>query len=896
MVGLRVRKLILEHFSAILAGTGKERIELDLTNVTNRFIVFIGPIGTGKTFILSHLQPYANVGSLDVRNMDDPIIPGKDGKKVIEYETDEHEIVITHDFIWTGKTHTKKHFITKDGTELNPNGNRSSFLELIQLEFGIDESYLRLIRIGSNVSNFINMKATERKAFIANLLKDTEVYLYLYKHWSAELRELNSRVNILMNKITTFSKTPLDELKAQMEDLEDDRKEYTEKCDHLKEKRSNIRAEANVLLGSKTVEEFMEFIRMQETVLTQTREEIDRVEKDLSSFTITMDDKEINKKIGKAESDLGRYTEERQKLSDSYEDLDKEYQKLCNKRALQGDPEHLEMLKKQYEDMLTQMRGIEKQIEKFECKYSTSQLETLLEDLQAMSVVLNQVIQYDKDSINFVFRADSSIIQYSNKKVEILNARKAKVQRLMSNLQFSEEYRAQQLMFLPPFCPTKTCPYYATHPVTIRRKEGGKAHFEPKMIEYQEEIRNLDVDIYRYNDYPFIYSKIVSLREYWKNVSPMLREIGALQIDHLKKVIDLSGYHSFYDYDKIINTIDLVKKRNLYYELTESIKSIRNELNQLEINKDESLDTKIEENEKKRVEIQAVLEEKEEALKKTREEIDRLNEEYLNLSKHAQLTDDLRLQKECLRQLQEQIGEMKLAQEKINDCVREIEGIDRKLVVETDNLNTCIRHMDDLRTKINDITYTTKELEEISKAQKYMTAMCDAVGSKKGIPMKMVKLFFDSCRGTINEFLYMVSEDNFEILDFNVTEKEFKIPYYTGGMAVDDISKASQGQSSLASIAISFALVKELAIRSSNGNIFFNTVLLDEPDSAIHKTDKPKLLSIMMKFLDDIQSNQCFIITHNDDLLLNASLSPQIVLTSNDEVINQDKYPGAIFL
>ena len=225
MQKLRIRKLILEQFAAILAGTGKERIELDLTDVYNRFIVFIGPIGSGKTYILSHLQPFANVGSLDVRNADDPIIPRKDGKKVIEYESDEHEIIITHTFTWTGKTHTKKHSIVKDGTELNPNGNRASFLELIQLEFGIDESYIRLVRVGANVTNFINMKATERKAFVANLLKDTEVYLYLYKCWSAELREINTKVNILMNKITTFSKTPLEELKAQMQDLEDDRQE-----------------------------------------------------------------------------------------------------------------------------------------------------------------------------------------------------------------------------------------------------------------------------------------------------------------------------------------------------------------------------------------------------------------------------------------------------------------------------------------------------------------------------------------------------------------------------------------------------------------------------------------------------------------------------------------------
>lgn len=896
MIHLKIRKLILEHFAPVLAGTGKERIEIDLSSILNRFIIFIGPIGSGKTYILSHLQPFATVGSLDVRNGDDPIIEGKDGLKVIEYEKDGHEIIITHTYTWTGKSHAKKHSFVKDGTELNPNGNRSSFLELVQLEFGIDESFLRLVRIGANVANFISMKATERKSFIANLLKDTETYLYLYKCWSSELREINTRVNVLMNKITTFSKTPLDELKAQMQDLEDERRDRADKCDHLKERRANLKAEGNVILNGQSVNDFLQMREQEKQELNSIQDQMKDIMKDLEEYKSLPSEKEINQNIGKAESDLSRYTEERQKISDEYEASEKEYIQLLDRKAIQGDIDHIEVLKTQYVDMTKQMNDMSDSLKGFSCKYSTSQLESLLEDLQSMSVLLNQIIQYDNESVSFVYRSDSSIIQYSNKKVEILNARKIKVQRLMSNLQFSEEYQAQQLMFRPPFCPTDTCPYFSTHPVTIKRRDGGKYHFEPQLIAYQEELKSLDIDIYKYSDYPIIYSKIMSLREYWKNLSPILKDIGALNIDSLKKVIDLSGYHQFYDYDKIIDTIDLVKKRNLYYELTESIKSVKNELSQIDIQKSEDLDQLIRDLEDKRESLQISLEEKEKALADCKREVERLNDDYLKLSKMSMIQSDLSVLKDREKYLIDHISNMDIDYDKINGITNSISVIDRELTLELDKLNSMIRKIDELRTKINDITYTTKELDEILQEQKYLTLMCDAVGSKKGVPMEMVKLFFNSCRGTINDFLYMVSEDNFEILDFEVTEKEFKIPYYTGGVAVDDISKASQGQSSLSSLALSFALVKELMMRSSSTLCCYNIPLLDEPDSALHKTNKPKLLSIIMKFLDDIQSDQCFIITHNDDLLLNSTLSPQIIVTSNDEVINQDKYPNAIFI
>ena len=252
---LKIVELVLENFIPVLAGMGKERICLDLRDRSTRINVLIGKIGSGKTYILSHLQPFATVGTLDIRNADDPIIEGKDGYKRIVYEADDSEYVITHHYTWTGSNHAKKSYVEKDGVELNPNGNISTFNDIIQMEFGIDQSFLRLIRIGPNVTNFINMKATERKAFIASLLKDTEFYLSLYKYWSAELRTINTKVSILMNKLNTFGNKSIDEMTSDMEELEDTRKKRQTKIDDLKQKRSDIKAESNSFLNGLSIQE-----------------------------------------------------------------------------------------------------------------------------------------------------------------------------------------------------------------------------------------------------------------------------------------------------------------------------------------------------------------------------------------------------------------------------------------------------------------------------------------------------------------------------------------------------------------------------------------------------------------------------------------------------------------
>ena len=55
---------------------------------------------------------------------------------------------------------------------------------------------------------------------------------------------------------------------------------------------------------------------------------------------------------------------------------------------------------------------------------------------------------------------------------------------------------------------------------------------------------------------------------------------------------------------EIIDTIDLIEIRDQYYELTEKIKQIKNELNQLELSRDESLDNMISRLKKEKAELE----------------------------------------------------------------------------------------------------------------------------------------------------------------------------------------------------------------------------------------------------------------------------------------------------
>ena len=66
---MKILRLKLKNFIHIYSGMGKYEVELDLRESNKQINIFIGKMGSGKTAILGHLQPFASYGTLDARKI-----------------------------------------------------------------------------------------------------------------------------------------------------------------------------------------------------------------------------------------------------------------------------------------------------------------------------------------------------------------------------------------------------------------------------------------------------------------------------------------------------------------------------------------------------------------------------------------------------------------------------------------------------------------------------------------------------------------------------------------------------------------------------------------------------------------------------------------------------------
>ena len=887
----RITYLYLKNISYLYSGLHKNEVEIDFKklNQNSKLNLLIGPMGSGKSVILGHLQPFASFGTLDSRNSEQMVLTGVNGKKIIEYDHNSHHYVIVHDYIWNKnlQTHNVKSYLELDGEELNSNGNSGSFKELVKLHFGIDQSFLRILRLGPNVSNVISMKSTERKKFIASLREDTEIYLQLYKKLSDEFRVMKASITSVSNRLMKLSATDIDKMRDQEAEWEREFDETKRDIDGLVGRIGELKGRNASLCGGN----LEEYTRSRDKLEDQRKEIQDDVEtlteliEETSSSSETVES--ISVKIGECRSRRTIAEDQLMALQQELKRLEAEVNRLNEYFLTKENASQLEYMKQTRDELDREVLRYQSKLSGFHCSYSYDYLTKLVEELNIFQEQLEDLSSLDEETFKTLRKnLDANIGKLVEEKIRMLRGRQVNLQKSLSNIRFSATYVEPFPVFRHPMCRFENCPYVTTHPVTLRDSMVSDQERDATIVRITNEINQLDPVIARYQEMPVIQKKLQLLRNQWNRLGPILVELGVVQsgLSLWELLSNPLARRDWYHYDRLIGIIEKVKMLEEFNGVRERYDAVDREIRDLEdpeiqTNR-ERLKLAIENRDKTMSQLESLSEE----IQSMADSVESYESLYEKLQKRADYEIQLSERRESLALTEQNLAQIDQNLETIRENLTQINGLERERFTAETRYTKIQSDLDSIRSTMRQIEYNQEEYNSLMESARGIQMVMDAVSSKKGIPLILVKNFLNNCREIVNELISDVFDEELEVLDFDITETDFKIPYMVNGQVIDDISYASQGQQSIISIALSFALVRQ-SIQQTGG---LNIMLLDEMDGPLHRDDREKFISILFRQMSAINADQVFIISHNSTF----SGNPINILSTSDEVV--DSSPNQI--
>lgn len=835
---MKINYIILENFSNIKTAMNAEKIYIDFRKAKNKVILLVGPNGSGKTSLLSLLTPFASMGTLDVRNSSGIIVEGKNGYKEIEITDGRNTYLIKHFYTAKKDTHSVKSYIQKNGEELNPNGNVSSFKEWVKMELGIEMDYLKLIRIGSNVSSMINMTETERKTFLNKLLEEADIYLKYFKKVNDEVRQLKDMISHAVDKQNRLGIISIDDIKDKISELQAklDKKKYA-----VEKVKENLSVSNHIINGiSEPYTLKTRLIELQKKV--KRMEEIyERKEYESS------DPSYYEKRIKELEIDIAsrdtKISAHRIIIDNNLSMLDDIYSNLHSteiqyNKELESDKE-ISRMESEISKLRKEIRNMEKSLkDTIRPDISKDEIDRFVVFLKNIQQVLSKTYEFGLKPVKKVIsliRENKNVIQYINNKLYTSQSSDTSdllISRLARQFNFDEKD-------IPTDC-SIVC-------------EPKKLYIQMINLIRSQETKSKD-DVSMLTSMEMVYQNIINILSEFKSYSSIINKLpDDVKKDFYADIIykKISDGEIIYNEKKINELLSIITEFATLDELNNKLYTMEATLSQLQrVSNLEYLKQQISSYSDS---IESINDKISSYKKIISSDIEKNNEDKKSLDVYRELYEtftEYENKKIQLTELQEAYSIFIDNSEKVTVYQREIMSLNM-------DIDYFTKEIEKLHLNIIQYNEIQKDLDLYNKVYDEMLLVKESLSSSKGIPLRYIKNYLGNTEEIANELLDIAYNGNIYIDKFKITQSEFSIPFYNRGHLLKDVKLASQGEISFISIALAFALASQTMHK-------YNIMLLDEIDAALDISYKEKFLKILENQLDRVRGEQCFLITHSN--------------------------------
>ena len=899
----------LAYFRAVnligfASGLGKREFELDLREdkkgilYDKDVIVILGDNATGKSTFLSLVHPM-NSPSDDRQKF---VIPGKEGLLIREYDSDDGTIVRTK-CVYTPKKNDEGHIpkcsfqVIKPGddepTELNPNGNVSSYNDLLYTYFGINRDFVNFASYSDAVDHIVKLNGTERKNSVSSLIPNTGRFELAYQTVNEKWKEIRNLLRNVSQKILQLKDE--ETLEKRLETVSE---ELTE-AEHAKEKylQKLAKAEGRVreLSHGADMKTLVELRKSLQYEYTKGNKELQEIEKELSVLSdrlgVEPDEletkavKETQNALRKWNRSTSNFEFAMQRLKQLRTEIDRNLRELDEAEAAifsieTYDVDQLKKDKAQYEKTLAGLQYTHHR-ELYE-DMTYDEISGFSKSLAIMDRMIQSLYDEYGELVSLYFR---DRLPNKMQSVEQLNAElvtnTARKDAIYRQLIEKEQYKSLQdtLAKRPLSCKIDTCPFI----VEALKWEKISGEIDQLKKEYENIeiiIGDIKNDIADSKKKAQLYQDAVNLKDYVESQRNLLRKYLYIDPDKVYNAIANGTWQQVLDINKLKTIANVLSEKDLYISITTQRLP--------EIDKALSVATaygtsrSMLEGQIQRIKSSLeLLEDEKSAIEMTSKMNKKMVDHYLKSMEMWEHVQELcKFRREAITTLAKQETDLTKLVDEINTIAGLVEECRRYDVLLHDAEDT----IDALTPKKQQLTMDMKTLlslklekDELEQNFTIVEVMKMIIQPGKGINKELINIYMYDIFQLANQLLLDTFDGKLYLKEFIISDKEFIIPFVANSVEIQDISYASSSQQSTISIALSLAIISKLIDK-------YGVMCIDEADRTLSVENRMIFAAILLKRMKILGIRQTFIISHYQE-----------AYEANTESMGILAFPGAKF-
>ena len=847
---MRMIKFTMYGYKRLLPGLGKDNITIEFKN-TNIINIINGPNGIGKSTILNAMTPLPDTN--------DNFVDGKDAGKMFIYDNG-YSIHIQNQ-VKNGTRQTSKAFISKNGIELNPTGNISSYKDLLFSEFGLDPCYIALTSLSNDDKGIAMKTPSVRKKFFNGLLSNMEVYNSINKTMVKRSNIFKSMINNITAKISSIGDESkltsiLSGIENELNNLEVNKNNLV-KCiaeDEAKIKTLDPSAEIQT-----TYENVTESIKSLKSKKKSIDSILDTNQYYLSNSSKSYTDLEVTLRALKSSKE--RYEDQKKDISNEIdrllntqqEELQFHQTKIARLNGLKANID-FDVLEKDLSDIKDIMGEFNSILEKNKVQdfssvelYSISDKYSIIKDQIDIIKSEDYFNEFIELFLNISPNQNLDILLYekinsSNSKINELDLKISDISKAVSN---SETILGLKKL-IPNKCSSTKCELIRLIK-DVERIQDCNNEFDLKIFEddRKKEIENLE----KYKEFIKLNKNIDSINNILKEVQNKVPHINIQMIDILNKDIVNNISNDFREFGNIKNRIEELsitysKKSadfDIYRNKLDIIKEVEEDIKVLD-SRLENISSDIEINNNKLVNLDI-----------------KINDLFKEIQDIESIINYIKDKEEINIEINSRLQQLSVLEHSMNDIniyLKNIENNNSKL---SDIYNI-------IKSKTEDkerIKYSISMLKEYNTELSIYKEKYDMIETIKyysspttGIQTLFMKLYMNNTLNICNDILGKMFGGELVLDEYVINENEFRIPCVNNNMYIDDISSMSSSQVSMISMIISVVLLKQSSSK-------FNIVRLDEIDAGLDTNNRIQFVNILIELIKILEIDQVIMVSHN---------------------------------